>query len=113
MTQLLRTPEGKKVVVNAREDACLYAAPHNPPNTGTSYTSGTDLHYHVSRSGNKYFYTYSWSMWQGTEVSYELLTEDDAREFILDRAIRHGYVADGIIESRCLELWPDLFSEDA
>ena len=42
METILRTPEGKKIVIRPREDVCLHDAPHNPPNTGTAYTNGTD-----------------------------------------------------------------------
>jgi hypothetical protein len=110
---LLMTPEGKKVVVDLKGDATLYDAPHNPPNTGTRYTSGTDLMVHKARSGNNYFYTYSWSMWQGSEDSYTLLTENEAREFILTRSQMAGHIANGVNESICLEYFPNLFDEDA
>ena len=111
---LLMTPEGKKVQINTREDTCLYEAPQNPPNTGTKFTSGTDLYYHRARSGKGYYYTYFWSMWEGTEDSYELIDEDEAKEFILERATQSGYVSRGIKESACCDLWgEDFFSEDA
>ena len=110
---LLRTPEGKKLVVNLQVDECLYDAPHNPTNTGTRYTSGTDLYAHKSRSGNIYFYSYDWSMWQGTEDSYTLLTEDETKDFLLNKASISGHVADGINDSVVEKYFPDLFDEDA
>ncbi len=88
--------------------------PITPPNTGTAYTSGTDLYQHEARSGKKYYYTYSWSMWQGTEDHYELITEEAAKDFILKRASQAGYVADGVKEDNCRALWGnDFFDEDA
>jgi len=114
MITILRTPEGKKVVINPREDERLYDAPRNPPNTGTAYTSGTDLYRHVARSGNAYYYTYSWSMWQGSEASYELIDEDEVKEFLLDKAQCTGVGRiSGAEWNRAEELFPGLFSEDA
>jgi hypothetical protein len=53
-------------------------------------------------------------MWEGTEDSYELIDEDEAKEFILERATQSGYVSRGIKESACCELWGEnFFSEDA
>ena len=112
--QLLMTPEGKKVQVNLREDLCLYDSPHNPPNTGTEYTSGSDLYYHKTRSGRGYFYTYYWSMWEGEQSCYTLVTEDEAKSFILHRATLTRLVSDGVNESNCSSLWgEDFFGEDA
>jgi hypothetical protein len=112
--QLLMTPEGKKITVRTDSDHCLYNAPYNPPNTGTNYTAGTDLYHHRARSGNEYYYTRSWSMWQGSEDSYELITEDAAKAFILERACRAGYVGQGVKQEACEEHWgEDFFNEDA
>lgn len=109
MARILMTPEGKKVVINKKNDKELYGAPVNPPNTGTRYTSGTDLYAHKSRSGNWYYYTYSWSMWQGEESSYELISEGEAREFILSRTNARGSIDEDLAE----ELFPGIFEEDA
>lgn len=110
--QLLMTPEGKKIQVNP-SDLCLYTAPRNPPNTGTMYTQGTDLYMHKARSGKQYFYTYHWSMWQGSEDVYALVSEDEAKQFVLHRATEHGYIANGVEVEDCEALWPRLFEEDA
>ncbi len=114
MASILRTPEGKKVAINPRDDEQLYSAPRNPPNTGTAYTAGTDLYVHRARSGRNYFYTHSWSMWQGTEDSYNLLTEDEAKEFLLSKAESSGHTELGSGErDRAEELFPGLCDEDA
>lgn len=96
---ILMTPDGKRVVISP-DDPTLYDAPHNPPNTGTRYTSGTDLRAHRARSGNVYFYLYHWSMWQGTDCRYELITKDQAEKFLLEKAGLAGW--DGI-SYECLE----------
>lgn len=114
MSIVLMTPEGKKVVINRSTDEQLYDAPNNPPNTGTRYTSGTDLYAHKARSGTWYYYTYAWSMWQGTEDEYALTTEDEAREFILRKASEagHGRLSDDERET-CEKHFRGIFDEDA
>lgn len=112
MAEILMTPEGKKVAINPREDVEIYSAPHNPPNTGTAYTAGTDLRAHKARSGKVYFYTYYWSMWEGSHESYALLTEEEAKQFLLSKAQGSGY--NGLRNTdRALEYFPDLLDEDA
>ncbi len=112
--KILMTPEGKRVVVNRKADVILYDSPVNPPNTGTKYTQGTDLIAHKARSGTVYFYLYSWSMWQGTEERYELVDEDTAREFLLQKAGMSGYAGlDNSDRERAEEYFPDIFEEDA
>ncbi|MGA2669822.1 MAG: hypothetical protein ABSF21_00140 [Dehalococcoidia bacterium] len=113
MTQLLMTPEGKKVIINTEHDDNLYEAPRNPPNTGTRFTSGTNLYAHKSRTGTVYFYTYSWSMWEGHEDNYELVSVDDAKKFILERSTEARRVAGGVDKPTCLKYFPGLFEEDA
>jgi len=114
MSIVLMTPEGKKVVITRSTDEQLYDAPNNPPNTGTRYTAGTDLYAHKARSGTWYYYTYTWSMWQGTEDEYALITEDEAREFILRKAsdAGHGRLSDDERET-CEKHFPGIFDEDA
>lgn len=90
MQKVLMTSDGKKVVTSSN-DICLYSAPVNPPNTGTTFTRGTNLFAHKSRSGNIYFYKYFWSMWQGENSSYELIDKDEAKEFLLVKAGLSGY----------------------
>ncbi|MDD5510659.1 MAG: hypothetical protein PHI12_07615 [Dehalococcoidales bacterium] len=113
MVHILMTPENKKVAINIDTDACLFDAPHNPPNTGTRYTSGVDLYAHKARSGKLYFYTYSWSMWQGTESNFHLISDEEAKQFLLEKA---GYANYGLSPGEregALGFFPNLFDEDA
>ncbi|MFA5414145.1 MAG: hypothetical protein WC295_01525 [Methanoregula sp.] len=114
MPIVLKTPEGKKVVIDISHDDCLYESPHNPPNTGTRYTSGTDLYAHKARSGAMYFYSYSWSMWQGTEAEYSLMTEAEMRSALVDHASDGGWGAITDNERTGIEQYfPGLFDENA
>lgn len=116
MPTVLMTPEGKRVVVSVKTDLELYAAPRNPPNTGTGYTTGTDLHYHKSRNDNDYFYLYHWSMWQGSGNSYELISKQEAIDFMLEKmgGIDDGWYRPSEQEiQRCNELGFDLLTETA
>ncbi|MCW3994942.1 MAG: hypothetical protein NWE98_02180 [Candidatus Bathyarchaeota archaeon] len=108
------SPENKKVCITPKTDERLYAAPVNPPNTGTTYTSGVDLFRHVTRNRNVYYYLYEWSLWQGVENRYRLITEQEAKDFLLRALGWTGWAAlDEQELKRVQELFPDLFEEDA
>jgi len=111
---VFRLDDGKTIVIDPRTDECIYEAPMNPPNTGTRYTRGTDLYLHRTRSGRKVFYLKRWSMWQGEETSYELISEEEAKNFFLERLGMSGWMHPSEEEiQRALELWPDLMEETA
>lgn len=106
------TPDGKKVLVDTTKDLVLYAAPCNPPNTGTAYTRGTDLYVHRARSGREYYYLYRWSLWQGDYNAAELISADEAKSFLLEQRLKNlpwGRFNSEEIEKR----FPALFDEDA
>ena len=110
MNIILITDDGKKVKIDTSSDVKLYSSPHNPPNTGTRYTAGTDLYFNRARSGNEYFYTYDWSMWQGSEDSYNLISKDEAEVFLLSVwNSQYGYLEMEEIK----KLFPDIDEEDA
>jgi hypothetical protein len=106
--RILRTPDGKKVAVDPKTDECLYKAPRDFD------ALGTDLYCHVSRKGNRYFYKYAWSLLQGDDCFYILVSEDKAKEFLLDKA---GLLAPiGLTQEemqRAEEIFPNIFEEDA
>ena len=91
MRRVLMTQDDKKVVIDTKSDDCLYSSPVNPPNTGTTYTRGSNLYAHKARSGNIYFYFHHWSMWQGSEDSYCLCTKQEAEEFLLEKLGNSGW----------------------
>jgi len=114
MIHVLKTPDGKKVVINRETDECLFKAARNPPDTGTAYTSGVDLYRHVSRKGNVYYYTFGWSMWQGSVDTYELISEQQAKLFLLNHMMLTGWnKLDEDEQKRAEELFPGIFAEDA
>ena len=91
MRVALKTPDGKTVVVDTKTDDKLYAAPCNPPNTGTQYTRGKDLLAHKARSGKVYFYFHAWSLWQGEEDRVWLCSKKEAEEFLEEKAAASGW----------------------
>jgi len=110
---VLKTPDGKKVVLNRNTDECLYKAPKNI-NIGIDTTRGKDLYRHVSRKGNVYYYFYHWSMWQGETCDYQLIGEEEAREFLLKLASKPCPIGlDEDEKKRAEELFPNIFEEDA
>ena len=114
MSIVLKTPDGKKVVVDISHDECLYSSPHNPPNTGTRYTAGTDLYAHRARSGTTYYYSPFWSMWQGTEAEFNLLTSDEMKELLVNHASDAGPGSMSTNEIATAEKhFPGIFDEDA
>jgi len=112
---LLLTDDRKKVKIDMDKDTRLYSAPVNPPNTGTSYTSGRDLYMHKSRSGKIFFYIYSWSMWQGVDSTFELISEEEAKDFILEKACCFGHEALSWVEIEQAKHFfgVDIFDENA
>lgn len=91
MKRVLLTENKERVIIDMKNDDCLYSAPVNPPNTGTTYTRGTDLYAHTAQSGKVYYYAYSWSIWQGEESQINLLTKEEAEEFLIDKLSLTGY----------------------
>ncbi len=89
----VKVDDGKIAVLDSETDKVIYEAPHNPPNTGTAYTSGTDLYLHVTKRGRKVFYLYHWSMWQGVEDRIEVISESEAKDFIIEKAGLTGWAA--------------------
>jgi len=109
---VLKTPDGKKVVLNSSTDECLYRAPQNV--NGIDTTRGTDLYRHVSRKGNVYYYFYHWSMWQGESCDYQLISEEKAKEFLLENAgFSYPWGLSDRERKRAEELFPGIFEEDA
>jgi len=85
-----------------------------PPNTGTTYTRGTDLKLHVTQKGTRVFYLQRWSMWQGESGSIELISEDQAKKFFTKKLSATGWDYPSEFEiQEGLKLWPDLMNEEA
>ena len=82
MKKIVEYPDGSTTVLNTATDAELYNSPRNPPNTGSRYTSGTDLQVHKTRNHGNQFYLVHWSMWQGTETTIEAITKELAINFL-------------------------------
>ena len=82
MTKIIRLEDGTKYVANLKKDIKVYAAPVNPPNTGSIYTDGTDLYTHATKTHGYQFYKYEWSMWQGSEDKIIPVTKDEAIRFL-------------------------------
>jgi hypothetical protein len=86
MIKIIRNNEGKRVVLDTTKDTILYAAPENPPNTGSKYTSGIDIYVHTTtKSKENFFYKKNWSMWQGVETTLEPFDDkEEAIEYLSD-----------------------------
>jgi hypothetical protein len=115
MALILLTEDGKRVEVDMGKDLCLFDAPHNPPNTGTTYTRGTDLYAHKTRKGNWYYYKYHWSMWQGEERNTHLVSREEAIEFLQAKAASSGWeeLNKDEVQKAVEHFGENIFEEDA
>lgn len=112
MPTILKTPEGRKVIVDILHDECLYESPHNSPNTGTRCTSGTDLYIHKARSGTLYYYSHTWSILPGNVDEFCLVTADEMKSALIDRASGYGDPSQQELD-RAENHFPGTFGEDA
>ncbi|WAC05310.1 MAG: hypothetical protein OS112_01390 [Methanoregula sp.] len=114
MSVVLMTPEQKKVVVNLSADECLYESPHNLPIKGSPSSSRTDLYAHMAQSGAIYYYTHTWSVKEGSKSVFNLLSEEAAKNFLIERAGLAGY--EHLIskkDQKFEKYFPGIFEEDA
>jgi hypothetical protein len=96
MRKIVKYDDGTTTVLNTEKDAELYNSPRNPPNTGSRYTSGTDLQVHQTKTHGNQFYLVNWSMWQGTEMTIEAISKEQAIDFLRDNVGDYwGFPDDG------------------
>jgi len=114
MIKILTNEDGKKVKIDTDEDVCLYKSPVNPPNTGTEYTRGRDLYVHEAQSGNAYFYVHNWSMWEREEDHLFLVSREEAKNLLIQKAGQIGWEELGEEEiERAEQYFPGIFEENA
>ena len=115
MKHVLNTDEGKTVVLDPDSDDRIYKAPRNPPNTGIKFTRGVDIYVHISRKGRRFFYTYSWSMWQAETDDICLITEQAAKKKYQEKLGSADYWVhpDESYTNDALKIWPNLLEETA
>lgn len=85
MQKVIKEEDGSRWIADTKTDTCLYKAPRNPPNTGRSYLTGTDLFVHKTRSHGVKYYFLHWSMWQGSEPKIVPIPRCDAEEYLEGR----------------------------
>jgi len=82
--KIVTEEDGTRWIADTQTDEALYTAPHNPPNTGSAYTRGTDLFVHKTRSHGLRYYTRGWSMWQGEQPDIIVpITREEAEKFLV------------------------------
>lgn len=109
MAKILKTDEGKIIDVKMQNDICLYGAPVNPPNTGTAYTRGVNLYAHKTRKGNWYYYVNHWSLWEQEEDEVNLISRNEAIEFLIHKATLSGHAE---MDQRGMEQAREHFKQD-
>jgi hypothetical protein len=100
MDTLLKTKDGKKVTVNMQKDINLYSSYI----TNSGQTMGWSLYYH-----KPYFYEFHWDMWHHNSNRLELVSEKEAKDFVIAQLNRDPAMVD--IEE-CEKIWgKDFFQE--
>jgi len=113
MQKVIKEQDGTRWIADTKTDIKLYDAPVNPPNTGTTYTSGTDLYAHRTRTHGPRFYKLHWSMWQGTESTIEPVSQVEAQEF-LENCVGDYFGFPNKEETELLKEWGfDILTETA
>ena len=112
MKHVFKSEQGT-VVLDSSKDTQLYESPHNPPNTGSTYTRGTDLYAHRSRKGNVFFYLIHWSMWQGEETRIQPIDLAEATSFLRAAVGDYWNFGDDDNVKACREFGIELLEETA
>lgn len=114
MSVVLMTPNLKKVVVNLSADECLYESPRDLSPKGSPVSSNVDLYAHKAQSGTIYYYTCAWSMMENSKSEINLVSEEAAKKFLIERAGLAGY--EYLIQKNSEKFekyFPGIFEEDA
>lgn len=76
-----QTEEGKLVLLNTRNDECLYSGQWV---AGREQNRFQELYLHKTKGGKAVFYIVNVTYWQGERNSIEVLSEDDVQSWIAD-----------------------------
>ena len=76
-----KTEEGKLVILNTRDDECLYSGQWV---AGKEQSRFDELYLHKTKSGKIVFYIVHVTYWQGETNSIEVLAEDSIESWIAE-----------------------------
>ena len=114
MKKIIKLEDGTCWIANTKTDETLYCAPFNPPNTGQTYTRGTDLYAHQTKKHGVQFYFLDWSMWQGEEEHITPVTREEAIDFLKEQVGDYwGFPKDDTIKMLQEKYDIDLMEETA
>lgn len=72
-----------RYVLNTKTDETIYQESRTNPD-GRSNTRGSDLYAHKGKNGKIIFYSLRWSMWQGEYSNINVLTKEEAEDFLIE-----------------------------
>lgn len=82
MTKLAyKDEEGKLVKLNTATDECLWSGRWRNNREQNRFT---EFYTHLTKGGKRIFYTCYVTYWQGESNEIEPLTDDEAREWVID-----------------------------
>jgi hypothetical protein len=84
MTRFVEIVGNYRYVLNTKTDEEIYNTNVTNPD-GRDVTRGTDLYAHKGKNGNIIFYLQHWSRWQGEYGSIEVITKEQAENFLIQR----------------------------
>jgi hypothetical protein len=99
----MHSSKWRLLALNPKSDVSLYLSPRTTTEGGT-ISRGTDLFIHRASSGTIHFYLRHWSTKQNETSILQIISEDTARDFIVEST--------EIMDSernRILEHFPDIF----
>ena len=101
--KILKSLEWRHLALNPKTDVMLCQSPRHSPDRCDLIPQGTDLFVHRASSGTIHFYLRYWSTKQNEIGILQIVSEDTAREFILECLIQISHA--GITDSERTGFW--------
>jgi hypothetical protein len=110
MKKIVRTRDGKSLVINPEADTCIIRMPRPATRTGTDYLQGEDLYMTTDATGDRHFYVISWTAWsRDNKESYRVITTEQKDQFIRDQVKKAGKIGlDPDVADRIEKFFPGL-----
>ena len=101
-----------RYVLNTKTDECIYLKSRVNPDSRDVW-EGTDLYAHKGKNGNIIFYKLHWTRWQGAYDSIDVVTNEEAENFLIE-ATKHdvwGYPHDKEDEEQLIKYGFNILEE--
>jgi len=78
MRSVFRFEDGT-AILDTETDSCLYASRRG---LDPAHRQGIDVYMHLTKGGKRVFYKYGWSLYENVEDYIQVISEEEAREFL-------------------------------